>query len=1106
MPSWSNHLHVVYASNDCSSTPSKFKGLLTLPNEPHEMCSDVGDSFSVSAAYCNVTSRPPRFSGNMHISSTCATTGTSWDMLTDPNALECAPAPAGYGGSWVVGCADVGWLPNNSAVLMQVDFNGTSVCAGEHGVRWRLHPIAMTAGTTAACTPTPHGHSISFAYCAMGGSMGDDHPEYRGLFHANSTDCSSAAEEFVHRADAHMNSTSSTCIESSDGDSHIYACYPPMGDPSASPHPEASPSPSPEPDACQCFANDPTYIYYCESGTFTGPSACTAEQGCHWGPRERADCLAMLTQPSPSPNGSPPSHNLFWTVYNAPNCTGGVSYSSSAHVVESADAVSSEYCTPAESGVWVNQVWCDVASSTPAYKAHAFTDDNCTIPATPASREYNADGTACTNEYVVYSCTSVGAVPSPQPSPLPSPLPSPDIGENGPPPSTPLPSSPPPSEPPTTPPPPSAPPFPPLSFKADIAVSLTSAATAGKSAAEVAAAILNATGAASDSLVVISKRSTLGVSLPADADPHSHLSAVESAACAGKPAGCAVSIATGGRRMQDVRGSGSRRLQSTQVTFVVEVPVGAGESLDDNATAAAALTSALTSSLTTALGAPVTVATPIATSTSVTISVVIEGSADSAQAATASSLGATAVTTALATSLGVDASTLSVAEPQVLFPPRPPPSTPPPSPPSPPQPQSPPAPPPPPPSIVRVSFTASGDVSDFTPERKTAILAALATAAGLGSVPLGANLTVTAASVLVEAALPVASAAESAAAVSSLSAAMATPSAASAMFASAGVTALTVETAVTVAAVAPGFIPIQSPSSCGMSTSGVCEYCMHGTYKAVYSPWDYRCNNCEPCAVGSSRFACGGDTAGYCLACAKGFYKDATAYWDTQCTPCPSCTAGAYRVGCGADSVGMCVGCPTGKYKDGPYEWDSRCSSCEHCAAGAYRYGCTGSSAGTCESCPSGQFKAAGPPSWWEQPCSHCLPCPAGYQLEGCAAGSPGTCVQCAHGKFKPEQGAWDTLCQPLEACPPGEVRLGAFAYFGGTCARCESGFYKVDTAAWNTTCTACEACGPGTYRTFCGDASAGRCSDCPHGMNKPATHPGACVACEQCSPGYVLN
>ena len=207
----------------------------------------------------------------------------------------------------------------------------------------------------------------------------------------------------------------------------------------------------------------------------------------------------------------------------------------------------------------------------------------------------------------------------------------------------------------------------------------------------------------------------------------------------------------------------------------MSVPVGATESLSANASAASELSSLLTSSLAAATGETITVATPIATSTAVTITVIVEGTSEDAAAATSGSLGSAAVTSSLATSLGVDPSTLSVAPATVVFPPRPPPTSPPPTPPSPPEPPAIPPPSPPPPTFVRVAFTVSGDVSDFTDTRKTAILSALSTAAGLGPTPPGANLTVTPASVRVEATLPVVSAGQSQVAVSNLANTLATP-------------------------------------------------------------------------------------------------------------------------------------------------------------------------------------------------------------------------------------------------------------------------------------------------------------------------------------------
>ena len=224
--------------------------------------------------------------------------------------------------------------------------------------------------------------------------------------------------------------------------------------------------------------------------------------------------------------------------------------------------------------------------------------------------------------------------PSPPPSPPPpSPPPGPPPG----PPPSPPPPSPPPAPPPSPPPcpptppssPPAAPPFAPLAFSAEIGVSLDASATEGKTAAELAAALVSATGGGTDSEVVIQKRSTLGLSLPAGADPAAALDSVQSSVCAGRADGCSVTISSRRREL----GAFRRQLQSTEVTFVVTIPVGAADSLSANATESASLTSALTSSLATAIGQPVTVATPIATSTAVTITIVVLGTADEAAAA-----------------------------------------------------------------------------------------------------------------------------------------------------------------------------------------------------------------------------------------------------------------------------------------------------------------------------------------------------------------------------------------------------------------------------------------------------------------------------------------
>ena len=58
-------------------------------------------------------------------------------------------------------------------------------------------------------------------------------------------------------------------------------------------------------------------------------------------------------------------------------------------------------------------------------------------------------------------------------------------------------------------------------------------AVEGKTAAEVSAALIAATGADNASEVLIQKRSTLALALPAGSDPASHLASVEASVCAG---------------------------------------------------------------------------------------------------------------------------------------------------------------------------------------------------------------------------------------------------------------------------------------------------------------------------------------------------------------------------------------------------------------------------------------------------------------------------------------------------------------------------------------------------------------------------------------------
>ena len=255
---------------------------------------------------------------------------------------------------------------------------------------------------------------------------------------------------------------------------------------------------------------------------------------------------------------------------------------------------------------------------------------------------------------------------------------------------------------------------------AQLNMDLTQAATEGQTAAQLSAAVISATGeggGGATTEVLVQRRSTLGLELPAGADPQSHLATVEASVCSDKPAGCTVRIVSGRRR----------QLQSTQVTFQIDIPVGAADSLSSNATASAELTSALTSSVAQALGQSVSIHR-LVVSARVTVTLVIEGSASEAQSVTSTSLSSASVTSSLAASLGVSESTVTVAEAVVVFPPRPPPTSPPPSP---PPPSPPPCPPPPPlapgsvvKTIVTTTITVSGDVASFDQTAfKTQILA-----------------------------------------------------------------------------------------------------------------------------------------------------------------------------------------------------------------------------------------------------------------------------------------------------------------------------------------------------------------------------------------------
>ena len=298
-------------------------------------------------------------------------------------------------------------------------------------------------------------------------------------------------------------------------------------------------------------------------------------------------------------------------------------------------------------------------------------------------------------------------------------------------------------------------------------------------ATQLETAVRAATGASETAPLVIRRLSRLAMQLPAGAAAGAeNIEAVRVRVCAGRADGCAVAVLSpadggggdGGRRRRE------RRLESggVLITYEIGVPVAAAEALGANASYGAALTNMLTGALEELYGAgAVTVAAPIVTELSVSVDVTLEGTPSAAAAATASTLSAPIVAATLASALGIEVSALTVAEPAVVFPPRPPPSRPPPSPPSPPTPPppsppppSPPSPPtPPPPSlpppavpfgstVVRIRFVVGGDVADFDAARRSQLLGALADAAGLSAIPVGANLTVSAASVSVDATSP----------------------------------------------------------------------------------------------------------------------------------------------------------------------------------------------------------------------------------------------------------------------------------------------------------------------------------------------------------------
>ena len=119
--------------------------------------------------------------------------------------------------------------------------------------------------------------------------------------------------------------------------------------------------------------------------------------------------------------------------------------------------------------------------------------------------------------------------------------------------------------------------------------------------------------------------------------------------------------------------------------------------------------------------------------------------------------------------------------------------------------------------VVTVRFEASGTVEDYDDEKKASMLRVLVTAAGLPAGTSG-TLTVTPASVIIEAAFDVPSAADAEAALSSLSTEISSAAALTQLFADAGIVGVTVESLPTfsqaeVGAPSPPAAPPAAPSS-----------------------------------------------------------------------------------------------------------------------------------------------------------------------------------------------------------------------------------------------------------------------------------------------------
>ena len=339
--------------------------------------------------------------------------------------------------------------------------------------------------------------------------------------------------------------------------------------------------------------------------------------------------------------------------------------------------------------------------------------------------------------------------------PFTTPLPCPSVPSTNtlqPPRQPPTPLPPPPSTPPGL--PPLAPPFPPVAFEASVAVELSATAITGKDALSIAAALRAATTGSARDRVELERRSTLSMVLSSGIDLTSQMTNVRSRVCGGKPVGCTVllqrEIATTSRQLHHARlveagdddGSPSavRRLSSARITLTVVLPVAANaSSLVTDASSTEALTQSLVRSVEDAIGQNVTVMTPMLTTMLAVITLIMNGTVDDASVAAATSLSSTAVATSLAGLLGVNASTLSVVEASIVFPPRPPPNWPPLPPPLPVEPPSPPS--PPSPSALLPLAPPLWLTAATTDELRTALLLDSGGVSGVGVSLLTVRLT-----------------------------------------------------------------------------------------------------------------------------------------------------------------------------------------------------------------------------------------------------------------------------------------------------------------------------------------------------------------------------